>query len=88
VRAEPLRNGISAEAQIEEARVDAYDVGTLQRGDFLALVHVPNRELRQRRETVRQRLWAAKVRARLRNLIYLFLNLHHGFERATCEYFI
>ena len=83
VLSHPAKNRIIADAQIKNDRVDAHALATLLRGDFVARVHVPNREVRQRRNTVRQRLWAAKVRTMVRNRIHTVLDRHPGLDRPV-----
>lgn len=67
VLSNPAKNRIIADAQIKNDRVDAKALATLLRGNFVAAVHVPNKDVRQKKNTVRQRLWLARVRTMVRN---------------------
>lgn len=51
----PAKNRIIADAQIKNDRIDATALATLLRGDFVARIHVPGRDVRQRKNIVRQR---------------------------------
>ena len=62
VLSHPAKNRIIADAQINNDRVDAKALATLLRGDFVARVHVPAKAVRQKKNTVRQRLWIARLR--------------------------
>ena len=65
VRSHPAKN-----------RIDAKALATLLRGDFVARVHVPSRDVRQRKNVVRQRLWLARVRTMIRNRIHCVIDRH------------
>ena len=69
VLSHPAKNRIIADAQIKNDRVDAKALATLLRGDFVARVHVPSRDVRQRKNVVRQRLWLARIRTMIRIIL-------------------
>lgn len=83
VLSNPAKNRIIADAQIKNDRVDAKALATLLRGNFVSAVHVPNRQVRQKKNTVRQRLWLARVRTMVRNRIHTVLDRHPRIERPT-----
>jgi len=58
-------------------------LATLLRGDFVAKVHVPCREVRQRKNVIRQRLWLARLRTMIRNRIQGSLKLQEA--RTTAQ---
>jgi len=66
VLSHPAKNRIIADAQIKTDRIDAKALATLLRGDFVARVHLPSRDVRQRKNVVRQRLWLARIRTMIR----------------------
>lgn len=85
VLSHPAKNRIIADAQIKNDRIDAKALATLLRGDFVARVHVPSRDVRQRKNVVRQRLWLARVRTMIRNRIHCVLDRHPLLERPAVK---
>jgi transposase len=83
VLSHPAKNRIIADAQIKNDRVDAKALATLLRGDFVARVHVPAKHVREKKNTVRQRLWLARVRTMARNRIHTVLDRHPQIERPV-----
>lgn len=83
VLSNPAKNRIIADAQIKNDRVDAKALATLLRGNFVSAVHVPNKQVRQKKNTVRQRLWLARVRTMVRNRIHTVLDRHPRLERPA-----
>jgi hypothetical protein len=74
VLSHPAKNRIIAGAQIKNDRVDAKALATLLPGDFVAKAHVPSRDVHQRKNMIRQRLWLA--RAIVRNRIHMVTDRH------------
>ncbi|MCW5547561.1 MAG: IS110 family transposase [Opitutaceae bacterium] len=85
VLSNPAKNRIIADAQIKNDRVDARALATLLRGNFVAAVHVPDKPVRQKKNTVRQRLWLARVRTMVRNRIHTVLDRHPRLERPAVK---
>jgi transposase len=85
VLSNPAKNRIIADAQIKNDRVDAKALATLLRGDFVSTVHVPGKVVRQKKNTVRQRLWLARVRTMVRNRIHTVLDRHPRLERPAAK---
>jgi transposase len=85
VLSHPAKNRIIADAQIKNDRVDAKALATLLRGDFVARVHVPGREVRQRKNVLRQRLWLARLRTMIRNRIHSVIDRHPHLERPAVK---
>lgn len=81
VLSHPAKNRIIADAQIKNDRVDARALATLLRGGFVARVHVPEREVRARKNQIRQRLWLARMRTRIRNRIHSVIDRYPRLER-------
>lgn len=81
----PAKNRIIADAQIKNDRIDAKALATLLRGNFVATVHVPSREVRQRKNLIRQRLWLARVRTMIRNRIHTVIDRHPKLERPAVK---
>ncbi|WP_457795288.1 IS110 family RNA-guided transposase [Horticoccus sp. 23ND18S-11] len=78
VLSHPAKNRIIADAQIKNDRIDAKALATLLRGDFVAKVHVPSRD-------VRQRLWLARLRTMIRNRIHCVIDRHPQLERPAVK---
>jgi transposase len=85
VLSHPAKNRIIADAQIKNDRVDAHTLATLLRGDFVAKVHVPCRDVRQRKNVIRQRLWLARLRTMIRNRIHTVVDRHPQLERPAVK---
>lgn len=85
VLSHPAKNRIIADAQIKNDRIDAKALATLLRGDFVAKVHVPSRDVRQRKNTIRQRLWLARLRTMIRNRIHTVIDRHPQLERPAVK---
>ena len=83
VLSHPAKNRIIADAQIKNDRVDAKALATLLRGDFVARVHVPCKDVRAKKNTVRQRLWLARLRTMVRNRVHTVLDRHPQKERPA-----
>lgn len=77
VLANPLKCRLIAEAQTKTDQLDALVLAQLLRGGFIAPVHIPSRETRQRREVLRPRCFLVKQRTRVRHRIQRLLG---GFE--------
>jgi transposase len=81
----PLKNRLIAEAQIKTDAIDSNALATLLRGNFLVQVHVPPRAARRRKDQLRQRLYWARLRTRLRNRLHALLDRQHGLELPQCS---
>lgn len=66
-------------------RIAAEAPATLQRGDFIARVHVPFRGVRQRKNVVRQRRWLARVGAIIRHRIHRAATIQSAEDRALAR---
>ena len=69
VLAHPLKTRLIAEAQIKTDSLDALALATLLRGNLIARAHVPSKATRARKELLRQRLYWARLRTRVRNRV-------------------
>jgi transposase len=85
VLSHPAKNRIIADAQIKNDRIDAHALATLLRGDFVAKVHVPIKDVRRRKNLVRQRLWLARLRTMIRNRIHTVIDRHPQMERPEVK---
>jgi transposase len=79
----PAKNRIIAESMHKNDRFDAHALATLLRGDFISRVHVLSREVRDRKNLVRQRLWLSRVRTMVRNRIHSVIDRHPLLERPA-----
>ena len=64
---------------------EAKALATLLRGNVVSTVHVPGKEVRQKKNSVRQRLWLARVRTMVRNRIHTVLDCHPRIERPAVK---
>lgn len=85
VLAHPLKTRLIADAQIKTDKLDAEALATLLRGNFVARAHVPDRATRQRKNELRQRLYWARLRTRIRNRIHALLDRQHHLELPQCS---
>jgi transposase len=85
VLSHPAKNRIIADAQIKNDRVDARALATLLRGNFVARVHVPAKEVRLKKNTLRQRLWLARMRTRMRNRIHSVIDRYPRLPRPAVK---
>jgi len=85
VVANPLKTHLIASAQIKTDKIDAGALATLLRGNLIARVHVPSKAVRQRKDTLRQRLYWARLRTRIRNRIHAVLDRQPQLELPQCS---
>jgi transposase len=81
----PAKNRIIAESMHKNDRFDAFCLATLLRGDFISRVHVPSREVRGKKNLVRQRQWLARVRTMVRNRIHSLIDRHPLLPRPAVK---
>jgi transposase len=70
ILAHPAKTKIIAEAAIKTDELDAEKLAMLLRGDFIARVHAPQKETRERKRILRQRSVWVKARTQTRNRIH------------------
>jgi len=85
VVANPLKTRLIGEAQIKTDKIDARALATLLRGHFIARVHVPPKAARQRKDQLRQRLYWARLRTRIRNRIHALLDRQPPLALPQCS---
>lgn len=85
VLAHSYKTRLIADAQIKTDRLDAHALGTLLRGNLVARAHVPRREIRARKNLLRQRLYWARLRTMLRNRIHALLDRQRELELPQCS---
>jgi len=83
--ANPYKARLIAEAQIKTDRLDANGLATLLRGNFIAPVHVPGRQARARKNLLRQRLYWARLRTRIRNRTHALLDRQQELQLPQCS---
>src|ERR1700722_13421673 len=84
VLAHPLKTRLIAEAQIKTDKLDAEALATLLRGNLVARAHVPSKETRHRKDELRQRLYWARLRTRIRNRIHALLDRQNDLALPQC----
>ena len=72
--AHPLKTRLIADAQIKTGKIDAAALATLLRGNLVARAHVPGKATRLRKDQLRQRLYWARLRTRIRNRLHALLD--------------
>jgi len=85
VLANPLKTRLIADAQIKTDGLDAKALATLLRGDLIARAYVPTKPTRQRKEVLRQRLYWARLRTRIRNRIHALVDRQRQLEMPQCS---
>jgi transposase len=85
VLAHPLKTRLIADAQIKTDGLDAQALATLLRGDLIARAYVPTKATRQRKEVLRQRLYWARLRTRIRNRIHGLIDRQRELEMPQCS---
>ena len=85
VLAHPLKTRLIADAQIKTDGLDAHALATLLRGDLIARAHVPAKPTRQRKEVLRQRLYWARLRTRIRNRIHALIDRQRELKMPQCS---
>lgn len=81
----PWKTRLIADAQIKTDKLDAQALATLLRGNLVARIHVPSRAVRLRKEELRQRLYWARLRTRIRNRIHALLDRQRELELPQCR---
>jgi transposase len=85
VLAHPLKTRLIADAQIKTDALDAHALATLLRGDLIARAYVPTKPTRQRKEVLRQRLYWARLRTRIRNRIHALIDRQRELSMPQCS---
>jgi transposase len=85
VLAHPLKTRLIADAQIKTDSLDALALATLLRGDLIARAYVPTKPTRQRKEVLRQRLYWARLRTRIRNRIHALIDRQRELSMPQCS---
>jgi transposase len=83
--AHPLKTRLIADAQIKTDALDAQALATLLRGDLIARAYVPSKATRERKEVLRQRLYWARLRTRIRNRIHALVDRQRELEMPQCS---
>lgn len=66
-----------AAAQVKTDKIDARTLAQLLRADLIPRAYIPDRQTRQLRELVRQRLFLVRLRTMIKNRIHVLLARHH-----------
>jgi transposase len=85
VVAHALKTRLIAESQIKTDRIDGDALATLLRGHFISPVHVPPKAVRQRKDELRQRLYWARLRTRVRNRVHAVLDRQRALALPQCS---
>ena len=85
VVAHPAKTRLIADAQIKTDKIDAKALADLLRGDLIARIHVPSPATRARKDRLRQRLYWARLRTRIRNRVHALLDRQHDLQLPQCS---
>lgn len=85
VVANALKTRLIAESQIKTDKIDGAALATLLRGNFISPVHVPPRAVRQRKDELRQRLYWARLRTRIRNRVHALIERQREVALPQCS---
>src|SRR5215831_19947145 len=85
VLAHPLKTRLIADAQIKTDALDAKALATLLRGDLIARAYAPAKATRARKELLRQRLYWARLRTRIRNRIHALVDRQRELNMPQCS---
>lgn len=66
-----------ADAKIKTDSIDALTLARLLQADLIPEVHVPDKDIRQQKEVLRQRCWFIRMRTMLKNRIHALLDRNH-----------
>jgi transposase len=75
--AHPFGVRVIAAAQVKTDKIDAGKLAQLLRTDLIPRAYIPQRETRELRELVRQRLFLVGLRTRIKNRVHALLDRHH-----------
>jgi len=80
VLSNPYKTRIIAESQIKTDKIDARKLAELLRGNFISRAYAPSREVRQLKQTLRQRLYWVRLRTAMRNRVHILLDRQQTLE--------
>lgn len=66
-----------ADSYVKTDRIDATALAMLLRAGMAPLVHVPDRETRDKKNIIRQRLWLVRIKTAVKNRIHNILDRNH-----------
>lgn len=75
--ANPAKTRMIADSYVKTDRLDATAHALLLKAGMSALVHVPPRETRDKKNIVRERFWLVRIRTGLKNRIHNILDRNH-----------
>jgi len=81
VLAHPYKTRVIAEAQIKTDKIDARILAQLLRANLIPRAHIPDRQTRQKKDVLRQRLFWVKLRTRIRNRVHILLDRQKSLNR-------
>lgn len=85
VLAHPLKTRLIASAQIKTDQLDALALATLLRGNLIARAYIPDQATRARKDELRQRLYWARLRTRIRNRVHALLDRQPELAMPQCS---
>jgi transposase len=85
VVAHPSKTRLIADAQIKTDKVDSAALADLLRGSLIPRVHVPPPAARARKDRLRQRLYWARLRTKIRNRVHALLDRQDDLQLPQCS---
>jgi len=77
VVAHPLKTRAIADAKIKSDAIDARTLAHLLRADLIPEVHVPPKEVREKKNLLRHRLWLVRLQTMTKNRIHQLIDRNH-----------
>ena len=80
VLAHPYKTRIIAEAQIKTDTIDARKLAQLLRVNLIPMAHIPNKQVREKKNILRQRQYWVRLRTQIRNRVHSLIDRQHDLE--------
>lgn len=80
VLAHPYKTRIIAEAQIKTDKIDARNLAQLLRGNLIPKAHIPDKQVRQKKDMLRQRQYWVSMRTKIRNRVHALIDRQHDLQ--------
>lgn len=80
VLAHPFKTRIIAEAQIKTDKIDAMNLAQLLRVNLIPKAHIPDKQVREKKNVLRQRQYWVCMRTKVRNRVHALLDRQHNLQ--------
>ena len=86
VLAHPYNTRIIAEAQIKTDKIDARNLAQLLRANLIPQAHIPDKQVRQKINILRQRQYWVCMRTKIRNRVHELVDRQHDLQMPQVTY--